>query len=552
MPMLAHLLIKNYALIEHLEISPDAELNIVTGETGAGKSIILGALGLLMGKRADSKALLDQEDKCIVEGTFNIKGLGLETLFEHVAVDFEKVTVIRREISPAGKSRAFINDSPVTLDILKGIGESLLDVHSQHDSILLGESEYQLDLVDSYAENSALVEIYKKDYKTFKVAERALNKLSEQSEVLKKEFDYNNFLLKELSKANFQEDEQELAEEELAVLENAVEVKLRLSQVSSLLNHPDQSLITALQEASAQLNPITKLAAAYETLKKRLQSIQLELSDVADEIAGFESEVEHNPERIELLKGRLDLMFRLQQKHQVKTLSELKSTEEDLSIKVEEVLNFEDKLKSLQSYLDAAESKINISAMALSKSRSDISGELEERVMLLLRELGIPNADFKIDIQGKVYEKDGLDAIAFLFSANKGFALQGLRKVASGGEFSRLMLVLKYILAEKTAMPSIIFDEIDTGISGEVAMKMGQMMRQMSKNMQVMAITHLHQIAGKGTSHFFVYKKDTSERTVSSIKKLNENERILEIAKMIGGENPSDSSIQSALELLEQ
>ncbi|MFT5885439.1 MAG: DNA repair protein RecN (Recombination protein N) [Arcticibacterium sp.] len=550
--MLAHLLIKNYALIEHLEISPDAELNIVTGETGAGKSIMLGALGLLMGKRADSKALLDQEDKCIVEGTFHMEGYGLEALFKASDVDFEKVTVIRREISPAGKSRAFINDSPVTLDILKGIGESLLDVHSQHDSILLGESDYQLNLVDAYAGNSALIASYKKDYKTFKEAERVLNKLSEQSESLKKEFDYNSFLLEELSKANFQEGEQELAEEELAVLENAEEVKLRLSQVSSLLNHPDQSLINALQEASSQLNPITKLATAYETLKKRLQSIQLELSDVADEIERLETDVEHNPERIELLKGRLDQMFRLQQKHQVKTLSDLKSIEEDLSLKVEQVLNFDDKLKGLQSGLDAAEAKVKSSAMALSKSREDISGELEQRVMLILRELGIPNAEFKIDIQAKIYEKDGIDAVDFLFSANKGFALQGLRKVASGGEFSRLMLALKYILAEKTAMPSIIFDEIDTGISGEVAMKMGLMMRQMSKNMQVMAITHLHQIAGKGTSHFFVYKNDTSERTVSSIKKLGENERILELAKMIGGANPSDSSIQSALELLEQ
>ena len=550
--MLANLLIKNYALIEHLEISPDAELNIVTGETGAGKSIMLGALGLLMGKRADSKTLFDQENKCIVEGTFEMDGYGLEALFEESDVDFEKSTDIRREISSAGKSRAFINDSPVTLDILRGIGESLLDVHSQHDSILLGEADYQLNLVDAYAGNSGLLEKYKLDFKAYKLAEKALNELSNQSEALKKEFDYNSFLLEELSQSNFLEGEQEEAEEALAVLENAEEVKLRLSQVSSLLNHPDQSLITALQEASAQLNPIAKLAASYEALKKRLQSVQLELSDVADEVEGLEGDIEHNPERIELLKGRLDLMFRLQQKHQVKSLPELKTIETDLSLKVEQVLNFDDKLKGFEEALKSAETKLTKVATALSKSRQNIRKELEERVIHLLKELGIPNADFKIDIQEKGFEKDGKDAVSFLFSANKGFALQGLRKVASGGEFSRLMLVLKYILAEKTAMPSIIFDEIDTGISGEVAMKMGIMMRQMSKNMQVMAITHLHQIAGKGTSHFFVYKNDTSERTVSSIKKLGENERILEIAKMIGGENPSDSSIQSALELLEK
>lgn len=549
--MLAHLLIKNYALIEHLEISPDAQLNIVTGETGAGKSIMLGALGLLMGKRADGKALYNLDKKCFIEGTFDIGSYQLEDLFEKADLDYENPCLIRREIAPSGKSRAFVNDTPVTLDILKKLSERLLDVHSQHDSILLGESDYQLNLLDAFAENEDLLKQYKVDFKAYRVAKKDLENLSKQAVELKKEFDYNSFLLEELVEANLKLEEQETAQEQLDVLENAEEVKLKLNQVSTLLNHPEQSLISALQDAAVQLNPIVKYSQVYEELKKRLQSVQVELADIADEVEKYEEDVEYNPEEIEKLKGRLDLLFRLEQKHGVKSISELIEIRESLSLKVEDVLNFDDKLKVLSQNLEKAETKVLKTGQSLSKKRLAVIPSLQKRVVALLKELGIPNADFKIENEEQPLDKNGINKVEFLFSGNKGFELQGLRKVASGGEFSRLMLSLKYILAEKTAMPTIIFDEIDTGISGEVAIKMGVMMRQMSQNMQVMAITHLHQIAGKGTSHFFVYKNDTAARTVSSIKKLEENERILEIAKMIGGDNPSDSSIQSALELLQ-
>jgi DNA repair protein RecN (Recombination protein N) len=550
--MLAHLIIKNYALIEHLEFQPDAKLNTITGETGAGKSIMLGALGLLMGNRADTKALYDQENKCIIEGSFEISSYQLNELFETLDIDFENPCLIRREIAPNGKSRAFVNDTPVTLDVLKQLTERLLDVHSQHDSIVLGESNYQLNLLDVFAGNAELLKQYAIEYKVFRKSFRELEKLKTESENLKKEFEYNSFLLEELVAANIKENEQEESEEQLAVLENAEEVKLRLSQVSTLLNNPEGSLISALVEASGQLTPIIKYSPAYVELKKRLQSVHLELADIADEIENKEGDVEHDPEQIELLKGRLDLIFRLFQKHQVKSQEELKSKEEALSIQVEQVLNFEDKLKELQKNFELAENQVLKTGETLSIKRLSVIPELEKKVTALLVELGIPNADFKIERKEKGIENNGIDEIDFLFSANKGFALQGLKKVASGGEFSRLMLVLKYILAEKMAMPTIIFDEIDTGISGEVAIKMGVMMRQMSENMQVLAITHLHQIAGKGTSHFFVFKSDTEERTVSSIRKLEANERVIEIAKMIGGENPSDSSIASALELLGQ
>ncbi|MCR9065062.1 MAG: DNA repair protein RecN [Cytophagales bacterium] len=549
--MLSHLQIKNYALIEHLEISPDSELNIITGETGAGKSILLGALGLLMGKRADVKALYDQEKKCIVEGSFEIEAYSLKGLFEELDLDFENPCLIRREIAPNGKSRAFINDSPVTLDILKQLSERLIDVHSQHDSILLGDSDYQLDLLDAYSGSGNELLVYKKAYKEYKTTQAQLKKLEEESISLKKEFDYNSFLLEELSEAHLKEGEQEDIEEKLAVLENAEEVKMRLSQVSTLLNNPDQSLIAALQESHAQLNPIVKFSASYKELKARLQSVQVELSDIADELEIQEEKVEYDPEQIQLLKDRLDILFRLHQKHGTQEISELLAIRADLSEKVENVLNFDDKLNRLKKELVLSNETLQEAGQNLRERRSGVIPEMEQKIVKLLVELGIPNAEFKVSLEAKEATANGIDEVEFLFSANKGFELKGLKKVASGGEFSRLMLALKYILAEKSAMPTLIFDEVDTGISGEVAVKMGQLMRQMSKNLQLIAITHLHQIAGKGTSHFFVYKSDTPDRTVSTMKKLSQDERILEIAKMIGGENPSESSIQSALELME-
>lgn len=549
--MLAHLQIKNYALIQQLEISPDAELNIITGETGAGKSIMLGALGLLMGKRADVKALFDQEKKCIVEGTFQIAEYRLQSLFEGLNIDYENPCLIRREIAPNGKSRAFINDSPVTLEVLKQLAERLIDVHSQHDSIMLADSSYQLDLLDSYAECRNELDDFQKAFMVFSQSQRELKQLEEESKALQKEFDYNSFLLEELSEAKLQPGEQEEAEEKLSVLENAEEVKLRLAQVVEILNHPEQSLISALQDANVQLNSIAKFASAYAELKKRLQSVQVELSDIADEIGIEEEKVEYDPEQIQFLKDRIDIIFRLQQKHQVQDIDGLLRVQKELSDKVENVLDFDNRLNRLKKSLELATKELHETGLKLRRKREAIIAPMQQKIIELLKELGIPNAAFSVELSEKEPAPDGLDKVEFLFSANKGFELQSLKKVASGGEFSRLMLALKYILAEKAAMPTLIFDEVDTGISGEVAVKMGNLMREMSKNLQLVAITHLHQIAGKGTSHFFVYKADTDERTISSMKKLNQEERILEIAKMIGGNNPSESSIKSAIELME-
>lgn len=549
--MLQTISIQNFALIDELHISLDSELNIITGETGAGKSIILGALGLMMGNRADVNSLLDSNKKCIVEGEFDVSKLNLEKVFKENDLEYDNQCIIRREISPAGKSRAFINDTPVTLDILKSISSRLVDVHSQHDSILLGSSAYQLDMIDAFAGNEEEVFVYKQAFLIYKKAKSALEKLKSEAATAQKDFDYNSFLLEELEMANIKEGEKLASEQELNILENAEEVKLRLAALNAIFNHPEQSVLELLREAGLQLNPISSVAKEYADLKTRISSVLIELSDIADEVEQKETDLELDENRIVELKERLDLIFRLMQKHGVQSEEELFVKHKELSEKVADVLDFDAKLKKMNTQVELAEKEVILIAQSLSNKRKGVVKGLNKKVETLLKELGIGNADFKIHFEDKNLDETGKDEVSFLFSANKGIVPQPLKKVASGGEFSRLMLVLKYYLAEKKSLPTIIFDEIDTGISGEVAIKMGALLRKMADLMQVAAITHLHQIAGKGTSHFFVYKKDSAERTFSNIRKLSTDERVIEIAKMIGGQNPSDSAIQSALEVLE-
>jgi DNA repair protein RecN (Recombination protein N) len=548
--MLTHLLIKNYALIKHLEINPDPGLSIITGETGAGKSIMLGALGLLMGNRADVKALFDEGEKCVIEGTFDLSGLDLKPFFEAEELDYEPVSLIRREISPAGKSRAFINDTPVNLETLKSLGSLLMDIHSQHDTMMLGSNAYQLQIIDFYLQNQNQLSGYKESYSKFKKAEKAYNQLLEESGLLKKEFDYNSFLYEELVSANLVADEQELLEEELTILEHAEEVKQKLKLTYDYLNNPELSIISMLKDSSVALNPIVQYADSYRVLKERLQNSLIELQDVSEEIEKMEGKIEVNDEQVIFLKDRLNLLFRLHQKHAVRSNAELIGIREELKIKVENVLNLSEKLSGLEKQkAEAYEQTLDI-ARKISEGRKAVLPQLEKEIVSLLVDLGIPDAALKISHSVKEPGAEGIDEIKFEFSANKGVAPKSLKEVASGGEFSRLMLAIKYILAGKRVLPTLIFDEIDTGISGQVSIKVGKMMKDMAKNLQVLAITHLHQIAGRGDSHFYVYKDNSEVRTVSKMKKLNDNERILEIAKMIGGESPSDSAIQSAIEML--
>ncbi|GAB4046892.1 DNA repair protein RecN [Spirosoma litoris] len=550
--MLSHLLIKNYALIDELELMPDRELNIITGETGAGKSIMLGAIGLLLGNRADTRVLYNPERKCVIEGTFGVTGYAIERIFDEEELDYSTTCIVRREISVSGKSRAFVNDTPVNLETLRRVTSQMMDIHSQHDSVLLGSNEYQLEIVDTYAQNDNLLRTYRTEYQTYRTKKAAYDQLQSEAASMRKEFDYNNFLYEELAKAQLQPDEQESLEQELTILENAEEIKERLQLAYEYLDNTEQSVIDFLKGAVSNLAYISKLSDQYEQLQQRAQSSLIELRDLADEISTEQDQVEVDDVRAETIRERLNLLYQLQTKHQVKDVQALIALRNELAQKVSKVLNLDDALGEAKAQASAAYAQLQISAEALSASRQAVLAPIEQEIGTLLQDLGMPNASLKIQAETSKPTLTGVDTISFLFSANKGMKPQQLKNVASGGEFSRLMMAIKYILASKRSLPTIIFDEIDTGVSGEIAIKMGNMMHDMSHSHQIIAITHLHQIAGQGTAHYFVYKDHSSDKTVSRIKKLTLDERINEIAQMIGGKNPSASVLKNAREILKK
>jgi len=548
--MLSNLLIKNYALIKHLEMSPDPGLNIITGETGAGKSIMLGAIGLLLGNRADAKSLYDSSEKCVIEGTFNLAGYDLAPNFEDENLDFSDECIVRREISAAGKSRAFINDTPVNLETLRKIGMQLLDVHSQHDSILLGNNEFQLRVVDSYAENADLLKTYQTDFNAYREAAKAFEELKRQAQQLRKEFDYDQFLFQELNNADLKADEQEKLEQELTILENAVEIKEKLQLAHAYLDNPENSALDLLKNAVSSLTQASRLVNEYDILRQRAQSALIELRDLADEIDQVNGGVELDSARTEVVQERLDLIYSLLKKHQVSAIGQLLDIEADLQAKLSIVMNLDDDLAKAEKKVSQTYDKMLAGAKVLSERRKKVTKAIERLILDRLYELGIPNASLSIQINETVPTPTGIDSVTFLFSGNKGIVPQELKLVASGGEFSRLMMVIKYILADKRKLPTIIFDEIDTGVSGEIAKKMGKMMQNMAINHQIIAITHLHQIASSGDAHYFVYKDHSSDRTVSRIKKLTIDERVQEIAQMIGGHNPSEAVLHNAREMI--
>ncbi|MDX2304874.1 MAG: DNA repair protein RecN [Microscillaceae bacterium] len=549
--MLTDLLIKNYALIEQLKMKPHESLNIITGETGAGKSIMLGAIGLLLGNRADLRVLFNTEEKCVVEGSFLIWSYNLQDLFAQLELDYEDHTTIRREISPGGKSRAFINDTPVTLEVLKKVGNYLIDVHSQHDNLLLGDNLYQLHVVDIFAANKALLEDYQKTYREFSKIKSQYQKLQDEFGSFQKEFEYNNFLLQELLRANFQPDEQDELEAELKLLESSEEVKIKLNQVVDFLSRADNAANDELRVMVNALGSISDLSPKFEELRQRLESAMIELQDIAAELEREEEMVEFNPERIETVSGRLSLLYNLQQKHQATDVADLLKIQEALDHKVSKVVNFDEEISRVKAALDQKQQQLTQKATLLSESRASVIPQIEQELKGLLAELGMPNGTIKITQEQIEPTAEGLDLINFLFSANKGVEPQEISRVASGGEFSRLMLSIKYILAGKTSLPTIVFDEIDTGISGEIAVKMGTMFKTMAQKHQIIAISHLHQIAAKGNHHYFVFKDDSKERTISRIRQLSDEERVYEIAQMISGSKPSESAILSAKEMLE-
>lgn len=550
--MLSHLLIKNYALIEQLELTPDVELNIVTGETGAGKSIMLGAIGLLLGNRADTKVLYDPGLKCVIEGTFDVSGYFIEQLFEDEELDYSSTCVVRREISPSGKSRAFVNDTPVNLDSLRRVTSQLMDVHSQHDSVLLGSNEYQLQIVDVYAQDEALLRTYTVDYQAYRTKKTALDKLKAEASAMRKEFDYNNFLYRELVKSQLQEGEQEQLEDELNVLENAEEIREKLQLAFDYLDNPEQSVVSLLKGAVSTLSAISRLSGQYAGLQERAQSTLIELRDLADEISTEQDSVETDETRAEKVRERLNLFYQLFKKHSVSSVNDLLKIRSDLQQKVSKVENMDEEMAAAEQAATEARARMMHSAELLSEARRAVLASIETEIGGLLYDLGMPNASLRIDSEvGKPFAT-GVDTVTFMFSANKGIKPQQLKNVASGGEFSRLMMAIKYILASKRSLPTIIFDEIDTGVSGEIAIRMGNMMKDMAHSHQIIAITHLPQIAAQGTRHYFVYKDHSADRTVSRIRQLTFDERVTEIAQMIGGKNPSANTIKNAREILKQ
>jgi DNA repair protein RecN (Recombination protein N) len=548
--MLTHLLIKNYALIEQTELMPAPTLNTITGETGAGKSIILGAIGLLMGNRADTKVLYNAAEKCVIEATFDVVGYVIEHLFEEEELDYSTTCLLRREISQSGKSRAFVNDTPVNLETLRKIANQLMDVHSQHDTSLLSSNEYQLQIIDTYAQNDAQLRHYRDDYRAYRKANTDLEQLKNESAQIRKESSYNQFLYDELAKARLQTTEQDQLESELNILENATEVRERLQMAHEYLNNSEQSVLVFLKNAISSVNAIAKIAPQFDQLRERAQSAYIELKDLADEVGYAQDNVEIDDERANDIRSRLNVIYQLLQKHQVRTVQHLVDIQQELEQKVSKVLNLDDDLKAAQIKVEKCQAKLNKTAEKLTQTRVNVLPLIQKEVRALLIDLGMPNAVLEITRQEISPIVDGIDKIDFMFSANKGIKPQYLKNVASGGEFSRLMMVIKYILASKRKLPTIIFDEIDTGVSGEIAIKMGSMMRDMARSHQIISITHLHQIAAQGVAHYFVFKDNTADRTVSRIKKLTFEERVIEIAQMIAGRKPSEAIIENAREML--
>ncbi len=550
--MLSHLLIKNYALIEQLEFTPDVELNIVTGETGAGKSIMLGAIGLLLGHRADTKVLYNPDLKCVIEGTFDVSGYFIEQLFEDEELDYSTTCVVRREISPSGKSRAFVNDTPVNLEALRRVTSQLMDIHSQHDSVLLGSNEYQLQLVDVYAQDEQLLREYSLDYAEYRAKKSAFDTLKSEASAMRKEFDYNNFLYRELAKVQLQAGEQEQLEDELNTLENAEEIREKLQLAYEYIDNPEQSVISLLKGAVSNLSAVGKLSGQYTGLHERAQSALIELRDLAGEVSTEQESIDTDDKRADTVRERLNVIYQLFKKHTVSSVDALLALQAELGQKVNKVENMDEEMAAAEQAANEARARMMHRAELLSEARRAVLGPIEAEITTLLHDLGMPNASIRIDAETGKPSSTGIDTVTFMFSANKGIKPQQLKNVASGGEFSRLMLALKYILASKRSLPTIIFDEIDTGVSGEIAIRMGNMMRDMAHSHQIIAITHLPQIAAQGTRHYFVYKDHSADRTVSRIRQLTFDERVHEIAQMIGGKTPSANTVKNAREILKQ
>lgn len=549
--MLQQLTIENYTLIRRLSISFNPGFTVITGETGAGKSILIGALSLLLGQRADSNSLLDKNAKCVIEGVFYGRDYNLKSFFIENDLDFDDLIIIRREITPSGKSRAFINDTPVTLNLLRELGESLVDIHSQHAILSLNNAVFQLSIVDEYVGNASLLIQYKTVFHQLQEMRTELKKLLQSETQARKEQDYHKFLLNELEKADLKENEENELEEEVQVLEHAEEIKTNLLHVKHFLSNGDEDLLSKLSDSVNLLKKISSFHSDSNIVLQRLESVFIELKDIDMELTNMEESVNHDPERLDYISNRLSLIYQLESKHQVNSSKELIETRQELQEKLKNIDSLEDDIKKLEKQINEKQALLNKLTTQLNEKRNEAIKPVSRKLTGYLRELGMPDAQVNLIIERlKEAGPDGADRVRFYFNANKGGSLKEVSSIASGGELSRLMLSVKYLLSERKKLPTMVFDEIDVGISGEIAAKMGAMMLKMANSMQLLTITHLPQIAGKARSHMMVYKESGKHSTQSNIKLLNQEERIWEIAKMLSDENVSEVSLMKAKELL--
>ncbi len=549
--MIQSLTVENYAIIDKLEIEFSRGLSIITGETGAGKSILMGALSLILGKRADTSILKDKSRKCIVEGTFDIAEYGFQGFFDKNDIDYDDFTILRREISPNGKSRAFINDSPVNLNLLSEIGIRFIDIHSQHHNLNLSNNQFQLKVIDSFSHSEDLLRQYQDVYYLFKDLSKEYQNLLEKSQQSQADLDYYQFQFNQLDIAGLKENEQYELEQELETLNHAEEILNNLNISVTLLSGESETVLGRLKDINSFINKIIKFYPDVAGHAKRLESTYIELKDVAGELELLKEKIQLDPEKLEYINERLNLIYSLQHKHKVNSVNDLLKIKESLRQKIDEVTSYESRLEDLRKRINESESRLDDFARRLSQQRQQSLKNIEKEITLLLLDLGIPNGRFEIHhkMTGD-YNINGIDRVQFLFSANKNIALQEISKIASGGELSRLMLSIKSLLSDSTGLPTIIFDEIDMGVSGEIADKVGNIIKRMSKGMQIINITHLPQVACKGDFHYLVYKSDEGETTTAHVKLLNNEERHIEIARMLSGEELTEAAMENARELL--
>ncbi|KQC28880.1 DNA repair protein RecN [Flagellimonas eckloniae] len=550
--MLNNLSIQNYALIDDLNVSFSSGFTTITGETGAGKSILLGGLSLVLGKRADLSSLKNKAQKCIIEAEFEISKYELKPFFDVNDLDYEAVTILRREILPSGKSRAFVNDSPVVLEVLRNLGERLVDVHSQHQTLRLTENDFQLKVVDALAENNENLDAYKRFLERYKKASKELQELMDFQSNSNKEHDYNSFLLKELESAQLKIGAQAELEAEFEQLNNVEQIMEQLSRGNQLLNDEQIGILGKLTDLKRAFQNLADFGNTYSALNERVQSIFIEMDDIASELEHVKDGVEANPLRLETVNAQLQQLYDLQKKHQVNSVEELIEIRNGLSDKVDAVENIESKIKDKEVEVSQITKQVEEEAIKIRKARNTVIPKLKSTLQESLYSLGMPSATFKIEVNPSAsFKPNGKDDLVFLFSANKGSDYGELKKVASGGELSRIMLTIKSILAKYEQLPTMMFDEIDTGVSGEISNRMGEIMQQMSKTMQVFSITHLPQVASKGAQQFKVFKEEIADGTSTQMKKLNPEERVNELAEMLGGKSISESALAHARQLLQ-